>query len=681
MAAREIEPHEQPEDNDDYIPAPVDYRKKIARAEERNASEIARLEREQQLLDKANALPRYSYGWFVALLELECMASIEKNADGKTISISFGRIERDGLSARSVILREPDCFIPQSIEEFSGVRVDLCFDDGSTGKFHVESFTAKEFSLVGKLKSVDELNGLDLGTAVEAHIEVQNPSFLLQSLLNRFRELRLGEEFDMKASLTENIEFVFGPPGTGKTTHLAENVLMPFMRGTQFSRVLVLAPTNKAADELTTRIMDKMGADSSYRNWLVRFGTSVDDRIEAAGVWRDRSFDIGLLDRSVTVTTIARFAYDGFATDYGKFHALHEMEWDAIVFDEASMIALVNIIYPLYQRKTSRFIVAGDPFQIEPIVAVEQWKEENIYTFVGLDKPGSFAYPVTEPHNYPVTNLETQYRSIPSIGEVFSRFTYNGILKHHRPSGTQRPLKIGGIDISPINIIKFPVSKYESIYRSKRLNSGTPYQTYSALFTFEFVRWLAAQIQKNHEGELPFRIGIIAPYRAQADLLSKLNDSNAAATDRVRIQVGTIHGFQGDECDIIIAVFNPPPTISTSPQMFLNKQNILNVAISRARDYLFIVMPDGHCEGVCNLRKMARIESLVRDGDSFSEYKSHAIENVILGNAHYLEENTFSTGHQMVNVYLKPERYYEVRSDDSAIDVQIHEKAVHVANL
>ncbi len=28
----------------------------------------------------------------------------------------------------------------------------------------------------------------------------------------------------------------------------------------------------------------------------------------------------------------------------------------------------------------------------------------------------------------------------------------------------------------------------------------------------------------------------------------------------------------------------------------------------------------------------------------------------------------------MVNVYRKPERYYEVRSDDSAIDVQIHEE-------
>jgi hypothetical protein len=152
--------------------------------------------------------------------------------------------------------------------------------------------------------------------------------------------------------------------------------------------------------------------------------------------------------------------------------------------------------------------------------------------------------------------------------------------------------------------------------------------------------------------------------------LSKLNDSRVVTPGGVEIQVGTIHGFQGDECDIIIAVFNPPPTISASPQMFLNKQNILNVAISRARDYLFIVMPDGFE----NLRKVARIESLVRNGGAFSEYESNAVEEVILGNARYLEENTFSTGHKMVNVYLKPERYYEVRSDDSAIDVQIHEK-------
>lgn len=661
----------QLDDDDDYTPAPVDYSRRIARAEARSATEIAILEREQELLNIAIALPRYSYGWFLALLELECMASSEKNADGKTISISFGRIEKDAASSKTIILKEPSRFIPQSVEDLSGVRVDLHFDDGRTGKLHVESFTAKEFSLLGKLKSVDELHGTDLSKVVEARIDVQNPSFLLQELLNRFRDLGFDENFDMKANLTPDIEFVFGPPGTGKTTHLAEKVLIPLMSGRETAKVLVLTPTNKAADVLTTRIMDRMGSDNSFRNWLIRFGTAADDRIEKEGVWRDRSFDIAALDRSVTVSTIARFAYDGFAKEQCK---LHEIEWDIVVFDEASMIPLVNIIYPLYQGRPRKFIVAGDPFQIEPIVSVEQWKDENIYTLVGLNKAGAFAHPSTEPHDYRVTNLETQYRSVPAIGEVFSRFTYNGILKHHRGDGAQRPLRIDGLDLKPINLIKFPVSKFESIYRAKRLKSGTPYQTYSALFTFEFVKWLAGQIHKNHSGEPPFRIGIIAPYRAQANLLSKLNDSRVATPGGVEIQVGTIHGFQGDECDIIIAVFNPPPTISASPQMFLNKQNILNVAISRARDYLFIVMPDGQTEGLGNLRKVARIESLVRNGGAFSEYESHAVEEVILGHVRHLEENTFSTGHQMVNVYRKPERYYEVRSDDSAIDVQIHEK-------
>jgi hypothetical protein len=151
-----------------------------------------------------------------------------------------------------------------------------------------------------------------------------------------------------------------------------------------------------------------------------------------------------------------------------------------------------------------------------------------------------------------------------------------------------------------------------------------------------------------------------------------LNDSRATKTNAVEIQVGTIHGFQGDECDIIITVLNPPPTISASPQMFLNKQNILNVAISRARDYLIIVMPDDQTEGIQNLRKLTQIDNLVRSSGAFSEYASNVVERIILGSPRHLEENTFSTGHQMVNVYLKPERYYEVRSDDSSIDVQIH---------
>ncbi len=116
------------------------------------------------------------------------------------------------------------------------MRVDLEFRDGRSGKLHVESFTAKEFSLLGKLNSVDELAGVDLSQVVEARIDVQNPSFLLQELLNRFRDLGFDEDFDLKANLTPFLEFVFGPPGTGKTTHLANKVLISLMRGPTIGR-------------------------------------------------------------------------------------------------------------------------------------------------------------------------------------------------------------------------------------------------------------------------------------------------------------------------------------------------------------------------------------------------------------------------------------------------------------
>ena len=78
--------------------------------------------------------------------------------------------------------------------------------------------------------------------------------------------------------------------------------------------------------------------------------------------------------------------------------------------DEASMIPLANIVYPLYRKTPEKFIIAGDPFQIEPITSVDLWKNENIYTMVQLD---SFVRPKTIPHPYKVELLTTQYRSVP----------------------------------------------------------------------------------------------------------------------------------------------------------------------------------------------------------------------------------------------------------------------------
>jgi superfamily I DNA and/or RNA helicase len=284
----------------------------------------------------------------------------------------------------------------------------------------------------------------------------------------------------------------------------------------------------------------------------------------------------------------------------------------------------------------------------------------------------SFIEPATIPHPYHIELLTTQYRSIPEIGEVFSRFAYGGVLEHNRTTESQRPLQINDfIDVKPLNIIKFPVSKYESIYRPKQLRGKSNYQIYSALFAFEFVK-LISELIGSAKSEKLFRIGLIAPYRAQADLVDKLMAS-VEIPQGIDVQVGTIHGFQGDECDIIVALFNPPPFISTSREMFLNKLNIINVSISRARDYLFLIMPDDDTENINSLSLIKRVERLCKEQPSWFEQQSPLIEELIFGSKTFIEDNSFSTSHQLVNVYRKPEKRYEVRSEENAVDVQIHE--------
>lgn len=666
-------PSEEPidADADEFLPAPIDYSRKTELAKEKAAREIDKIAYLEELQQRALEAERYTYGWFKALLELETLNSNANALDSKEVSIGFARVEREPGTQRTLVLKQPSRYIPQFIEDLADIPLALHFGD-QTKTLAIEVANVKSYTLRVKLKSHVDISGIDFSKVTEARIDTKSPVFLLEELRKQMNAL--GEEngyedsFDMQENLCENIEFVFGPPGTGKTTHLARNIIVPLMHGAEMPKALVLTPTNKAADVLARRIMDVMGEDTSYDDWLVRFGGAGDETIESSGIFRDKSFDIRTLKKNVTITTIARFPYDFFMPQGSRIF-LNGMNWDYIIIDEASMIPLINMIYPLYKKTPKKFIIAGDPFQIEPITSVDLWRNENIYTMVQLN---SFTEPHTVPYDYKIDLLTTQYRSIPSVGSVFSQFAYGGILKHHRSETSRKPLNID-LNIEPLNLIKFPVSKYESIYRCKRLQHSSSYQVYSALFTFEFAHYFAEKLAAADPNGM-FRIGIIAPYRAQADLIEKLVCSRDIPS-AVDIQVGTIHGFQGDECDAVFVVLNTPPSISASPEMFLNKRNIINVSISRAKDYLFLIMPDDNTDNIQNLRLVRRVEQIIKNSGCFTEWLTPDLEKLMFGSPTYLEDNTFSTGHQSVNVYGLPEKSYEIRSEDTAVDVQIHRPA------
>ena len=77
-------------------------------------------------------------------------------------------------------------------------------------------------------------------------------------------------------------------------------------------------------------------------------------------------------------------------------------------------------------------------------------------------------------------------------------------------------------------------------------------------------------------------------------------------------------------------------------------------------------------ENIDNLRLVKRVEGLIQSTDAWNEFASSDLEDLMFGDSKYLENNAFSTSHQSVNVYGLPEKIYEVRTEDAAVDVQIY---------
>lgn len=83
-------------------------------------------------------------------------------------------------------------------------------------------------------------------------------------------------------------------------------------------------------------------------------------------------------------------------------------------------------------------------------------------------------------------------------------------------------------------------------------------------------------------------------------------------------------------------------------------------------------MPDDQTDNIEKLHLIKRVERLMKQSDCWAEFHTNDLEEVMFGESSYLENNAFSTTHQSVNVYGLPEKRYEIRTEEAAVDVQIH---------
>jgi very-short-patch-repair endonuclease len=114
-------------------------------------------------------------------------------------------------------------------------------------------------------------------------------------------------------------------------------------------------------------------------------------------------------------------------------------------------------------------------------------------------------------------------------------------------------------------------------------------------------------------------VGVVTPFRAQAQLLQSLIRSRAeleSVADGADVLVDTVHKFQGDERDVMF--FSPVVSNGISPGAlgFLRGNgNLFNVAITRARGLLHVV-GDKEAAGSCGVDYLAAFVQYVNELDA-----------------------------------------------------------------
>ena len=94
-----------------------------------------------------------------------------------------------------------------------------------------------------------------------------------------------------------------------------------------------------------------------------------------------------------------------------------------------------------------------------------------------------------------------------------------------------------------------------------------------------------------------FTIGVITPYKGQVSLLRALKKEREYDDHfDSRVKIGTVHTFQGSECDIIIFDMVDCPKLESGRENRIGRlysgnegERLLNVAVSRAKHKLIVV--------------------------------------------------------------------------------------------
>lgn len=446
--------------------------------------------------------------------------------------------------------------------------------------------------------------------------------------------LNLRQAEAVRAAQEHGTVWLWGPPGTGKTTTVA--AIVETLAFTDGRRVLLVAPTNVAVDVAVGAVLRRLGRRRPGA--VVRLGQPVDTSLidhpdgrvlvdevaaERGSQVAARRVEVGVQiaaarDRltslkqrpfsaelprerhalEVTLSELTNLAHELDAllrelrrqvcrdarvvtstTHQVLLGTLEGMPFDVVIIDEGSMVptALAALVAGSGQGHT---IVTGDFRQLPPVTiadtsAANRWLKRSPFESCGIPDQVAAGRPVPG-----LVALNDQHRMHASISDAVSAAFYpESVLRtadtvRRRPRLTTRP----GWPDDPLVLVdtrslRTRVSRRQG--QMSRLNLAHAQ--------------LAAAIA-HVTTEFCDDVAFISPFAPQARAL------DALAGDHVR--ASTVHRYQGSEADVVIFdAVDSTTSVGTLHPWFAEGElgsdgsRLVNVAASRAR-HQFVLLAD-----------------------------------------------------------------------------------------
>lgn len=453
------------------------------------------------------------------------------------------------------------------------------------------------------------------------------------------------QEKAFDGALDHDLTFIWGPPGTGKSYTLASIIYTLYKLGED--RTVVCCLSNVAVDQLLCKVLDRLKEEKEKveSGQFYRAGRTLDKRIidtdflfpkdseteKLREEIKSKMDQILLLkkhgkqksDEAITLKAeskelreklkthtehLVRSSRIVFSTisNFVLTPTLNECTFDNLIVDEASMLSTPSLI-ALASKITKRLILVGDFQQLSPISLVKT----KILTDSVFELSDINIRHTDHPAMYQLLN---QRRSNKKIVDLINDTFYKGKLV---------PKIEGTSDI----INERPYAGRVVIVRNVsdgavRFTKGGTRQ--NKKFAESIIDLLDDFY--NYDQDSSFTIGVITPYKGEVSLLRalKMERKYPESFDK-RIKIGTIHTFQGSECDVIIYDMVDcgqleSGKVSGIGGIYAGKEGerLLNVALSRAKHKLIVVCDKNYIKNIPGNTLTDRTRHVLRDLSRYS---------------------------------------------------------------